>query len=196
MVQSGVLKKTRRDNEADPDSVARPSEITTEMTYPNSGMRSSEAEEARKKMPKFASGGTVKSGSPTMNMADGGTAGNPTSRIDTGFGRIIVQNEEDGSIAEAILRKRKMMANGGILSEGATDSDSSSQADLSRNAEEDQNHEDQLSFDALRKENYSESEGLSQLNQPMDSNRHGDEREERTSDKHDMVSQIRRKMRK
>lgn len=70
------------------------------------------------------------------------------------------------------------------------------QADLSRNAEEDKNMEDQSSFDALRKENYSESEGLEALDQPHDSNLHGDPREDDEENIHDgdIVSAIRRKM--
>jgi len=77
--------------------------------------------------------------------------------------------EHAASIAAAIMAKRrKMYAKGGeinedggpILSEGATDSDDSDMSDLDRNAQEDQNHEDQLSFDALRKENYSEPSAL------------------------------------
>lgn len=68
------------------------------------------------------------------------------------------------------------------------------QVDLRRNAEEDANMEDQSSYDAMRKENYSESEGLSKMSQPTDSNETGDEREHDEEDEHDMVSQIRRKM--
>lgn len=64
-------------------------------------------------------------------------------------------------------------------------SDDSDQADLSRNADEDANEEDQLSFNALRKENYSESEGLRQLDQPEDSNLHGDEEESDSENVHD-----------
>lgn len=72
-------------------------------------------------------------------------------------------------------------------------SDDSDQADLKRNAEEDANMEDRSSFNAMRKENYSESEGLSQLDQPSDSNEHGHEID---SDKHDMIDMIRSKMKR
>lgn len=115
--------------------------------------------------------------------------------------------EHEDSIAAAIMAKKEresrldsdsdmdrmvMMAEGGeIHSHNSIYSDDSSQVDLSRNADEDANEEDQLSFNALRKENYSESEGLSQLDSPMDSNEHGDEID---SDDHDRVSRIQSKM--
>jgi hypothetical protein len=83
---------------------------------------------------------------------------------------------------------------GKILSHGSMDSDDSDQADLRRNAEEDANEEDQQSFHALEKENYSESEGLDDLDSPMDSAQHGDDEEEDSENKHDMISSIRRKM--
>jgi hypothetical protein len=109
------------------------------------------------------------------------------------------------SVAAAIMMKRKKMAEGGeilsgkdqdIHSHGSYDSDDSDQADLSRNADEDANEEDQMSFDALRKENYSESEGLRQMDSPEDSNE--DEPEHEEEDVHDrsIVGQIRSKMKK
>ncbi len=60
-----------------------------------------------------------------------------------------------GNVAEKIMRKRKMYADGG-------------EVDLSRNADEEYNHEDQDSFNALRKENYSESPGLDELDYDTD----------------------------
>lgn len=119
------------------------------------------------------------------------------------------QEEHHNSVAAAIMAKEKrqshldsdsdiddmvMMADGGILSHGSMDSDLSDQADLSRNADEDANEEDQASFDALRKENYSESEGLEELDNPMDSAQTGDDEEADSENEHDMVSSIRRKM--
>lgn len=93
-------------------------------------------------------------------------------------------DEHYASIADAILaksRKAKMMAEGG-------------QVDLSENAEEMPNNEDDLSFEALKKENYSESEGLDALDSPKDSNEKGRAME----DKHDesIVDAIRRKSKK
>lgn len=89
-----------------------------------------------------------------------------------------------------------MERRGKIKSRDSIYSDDSDQADLSRNADEDANEEDQLSFNALEKENYSESEGLRQLDSPMDSAQHGDDEERDSEDKHDMISKIRSKMKK
>lgn len=105
--------------------------------------------------------------------------------------------EHAASIAAAIMAKRKKFARGGeILSEDSMESDDSDMADLSRNAEEDANMEDKASFNALRKENYSESAGLEKLDQPHDSNLKGDSREDGEENIHDsdIVSAIRRKM--
>lgn len=104
--------------------------------------------------------------------------------------------EHAASLAAAIMSKRKKFARGGaILSENSMESDDSDQADISRNAEEDANMEDKASFDALRKENYSESEGLEHMDSPMDSGQHGDEREdnEENINDSDIVAAIRRK---
>ena len=83
--------------------------------------------------------------------------------------------EHAADIAAAIMmQRRKRMADGGIAShESIYPHPEADQADLSRNADEDANEEDQLSFNALRKENYSETPGLNQLDSPMDSNEHG-----------------------
>lgn len=86
---------------------------------------------------------------------------------------------DGGSVADSIMRKRKMMANGG-------------EVDLSENAEEEPNNEDQMSFEALKKENYSESAGLDELDQPMDSNEHGHELSD--EDMHDKAEQMRSKV--
>lgn len=92
------------------------------------------------------------------------------------------------------------MAEGGrvpsdeISSHPSIYSDDSDQADLSRNADEDANEEDQLSFNALTKENYSESDGLRRLDQPRDSNLKGDSEESDSENKRDRVSAIRSKM--
>ena len=105
--------------------------------------------------------------------------------------------EHAASIAAAIMAKRRQMARGGeILSEDSMESTDDDQADLSRNAEEDANMEDKASFDALRKENYSESDGLDALDQPHDSNLTGDSEEEDSENDRDrsIVSAIRKKM--
>lgn len=87
---------------------------------------------------------------------------------------------EGGSVADEIMRKKKMYAEGG-------------EVDLSENAEEEPNNEDDMSYEALKKENYSESDGLEALDQPEDSNEKSHEPSD--SDEHDMVESIRRKMR-
>lgn len=129
--------------------------------------------------------------------------------------------EHAASIAAAVMAKMKaegrlhsgsededeavMAAEGGemlpkhptkILSHDSIYSDDSDQVDLDRNAEEDANEEDQTSFNALRKENYSEDDGLDALDQPHDSNEHADSREIDSENEHDqsMVSKIMRKM--
>jgi hypothetical protein len=98
-----------------------------------------------------------------------------------------------------------MMAEGGeileddadIHSKGSWDThEDADQADLSRNADEDANEEDQMSFGALRKENYSESAGLAKMGSPRDSNETGDEEESSSENKRDMISAIRSKMSK
>lgn len=81
------------------------------------------------------------------------------------------------SIAATIMARKKY-ANGG-------------EVDLAQNAEEHDNEADDLNYDALRKENYSESDGLEDLTSPMDSNEHADEIPE---DQHDMVSKLRARM--
>jgi hypothetical protein len=81
---------------------------------------------------------------------------------------------------------------GKILSHDSIYSDDSDMADMSRNHDEDANEEDQLSFNALRKENYNDSN--LRTSQPMDSNTHGDEEEKDSENKHDMISSIMRKM--
>lgn len=125
--------------------------------------------------------------------------------------------EHEDSIAAAIMSKKErsrqysdsdedrmvMMALGGeilqdskdIHSHGSMDThEDADQVDLSRNADEDANEEDQASFDALRKENYNESDGLRKLDQPRDSNLKGDDEESESENKRDRVSRIMSKM--
>lgn len=115
------------------------------------------------------------------------------------------EEEEDidhsASVASAIMARRRL-ARGGeimeeadpILSHDSIYSDDSSQADLSRNADEDANEEDQLSFNALRKENYDESSALRQADHPMDSNMKSPEHDEMDVNDRSVVGSIRRKM--
>ncbi len=137
-------------------------------------------------------------------LAEGGMAEQEMDHEDSLAAAIMAKKERQSRLdSDSDEDRMVMMALGGeileeggdIHSHGSTDThESADQADLSRNADEDANEEDQLSFDALRKENYSESAGLNQLDQPSDSNEHGDPRERSQEDEHDMVSSIRRKM--
>lgn len=88
-------------------------------------------------------------------------------------------DEHYDSIADAIVRKKhKAVAD--------------SQVDLAANSEEKPNYYDELNEMTANAEQYD----VDQLSpQPRNSNEIGDEREDEESDKHDMVSQIRRKMR-
>lgn len=106
-----------------------------------------------------------------MRMAEGGEAEMPFDG----------SMDEESSIADSIMKRRKYAQGGEV--------------DLSMNADEEPNHEDDLSFEALKKENYSESEGLEDLDSPEDSNEHGDMRESSEEDDRDMISSIRKKMR-
>lgn len=101
--------------------------------------------------------------------AEGGEIGGPEEEI-----------EHAASIAAGIMAKRRLMADGG-------------EVDSSENADEEPNHADEDNFEALKKENYSESEGLGALDSPEDSNEHGDEIEH---DHHDMVSAIKAKLKR
>lgn len=108
----------------------------------------------------------------------------------------VVHKDKDGQVyAKGGMAGDK---HGKINSHGSWDThEDVDQADLSRNADEDANEEDQMSFQSLKKENYSESEGLNQLDSPEDSNLHGDDEESEAENDHDesMVDKIRRKMR-
>jgi hypothetical protein len=89
--------------------------------------------------------------------------------------------EHYASIADAILaKKRRASAQNG-------------RADVSLNAVEEPNNLDDDNYDALRKENYSESAGLDQLNSPEDSNTHGRTLSDEDEHGESLVDSIRRK---
>lgn len=124
-------------------------------------------------------------------------------REDSIAAAIMARKERSGQYSDSDEDRMSMMALGGeiledggdIHSHGSMDThEDADQADLSRNADEDANEEDQASFDALRKENYSESEGLRELDSSMDSGQHGNDEESDSEDKHDRVSRIMSKM--
>lgn len=86
------------------------------------------------------------------------------------------------SVSSAIMarkRRAKAMADGGMV-------------DLDENAREEPNNLDDMNYEALKKENYAEEHGLSELGQPEDSNEHGHELSD--EDEHDMVTSIRNKI--
>lgn len=89
------------------------------------------------------------------------------------------------SIADAILAKKRRASK-------ANDD----MADVSLNATEEPNNQDDLSWDALRKENYSETPGLEALDSPMDSGQHGDTLEDEDEHGGSLVDAIRRKSKK
>jgi len=112
--------------------------------------------------------------------------------------------QEDGMSGSADMNEAENYAKGGevmeghahINSHGSMDTTDDDQADLSRNADEDANEEDQASFMSLEKENYSESDGLRQLDNPMDAVDHTDEREMSQHEEHSgsLADKVRRKM--
>lgn len=100
----------------------------------------------------------------------------PSSTADVHPADFMHEEERAQSIAHAILGKRKRMAEGGMV-------------DLEANSEESPNMADEYNFDANGKEQYDDSQlGLD----PMDSNETGDEREDASENKHDMISSIRK----
>lgn len=89
-----------------------------------------------------------------------------------------IDDEHHASVAAAIMSKRKKMADGG-------------QVDLEEHSEEARNLEDDLSFEALEKEQYDDS----QLGpQPKDSNEHSDELLDEDEHNKGMIGAIRKKM--
>jgi ribosomal 50S subunit-recycling heat shock protein len=69
------------------------------------------------------------------------------------------------------------------------------QSNLASASREADNEEDELSFDALKKENYSEASAID-FEQPEDSNEHSPEHEEEDVNDDDMVEFLRKKMKK
>lgn len=92
--------------------------------------------------------------------------------------------EEAHSPIDAIMQRRYM---GGPIEK---DDD---MADMHQNSREEPNNEDDMSFNALRKENYSEDAALDALDQPADSNMKSPEHD--PEDEHDMIEKMRSKIR-
>jgi hypothetical protein len=93
----------------------------------------------------------------------------------------IINYAKGGSVADHIMSKRRMMADGG-------------EVDLQNNSDEQLNDEDQLSFQAPRKKTYYDDSQMSA--QPEDSNMKSDPEEMDSHDEHDMIKNIRLKMKK
>lgn len=91
----------------------------------------------------------------------------------------MVEDEHAESIADDIMRRRNAKIQDG-------------QVDLTENAEENPSAFRQNNREAMLKENYSESEGLDELDSPMDSNRHAVDLED--EDEHSLSSAVMRRM--
>lgn len=96
-------------------------------------------------------------------------------------GKVHASADEDSdlSMIHQIMKKRRMMADGG-------------EVDLQENSNEDLNNEDQMSYDAARKKTYYDLDQLE--DQPMDSNEHGDDLTDEDEHNQSMIGMIRRKM--
>jgi len=132
---------------------------------------------------------TISNGSGTLGDLNIGDTGGRTEARNHG-GMDPNDSDDDmpmargGSVADQIMRKKKMMAEGGpVDSDGGVDLQDS-------NGDEWLNREDDMSFDAARKKTYYDDDQLD--DQPEDSNEHGHDLPD--EDEHDMVDQIRAKM--
>lgn len=117
--------------------------------------------------------------------ATGGTVMNPKLH------EAMMDSHADHSIADAIRHKKKM-ANGGMAED---DSILYGKGDiLDDNSEESNNKEDQMSYGALRKENYQEKSAREDASQPMDSGEHGDVLSDEDENNMSMIDKIRRSL--
>lgn len=112
--------------------------------------------------------------------ADGGDVSNPKLAAS----REEMPNADSRSILDELMHRaaKKKYADGG-------------QVDLDENAREHDNMEDDLSFEALKKENYSESDALD-TDQPEDSNEHSPEHDEMDVEDRPLVDEARRRMKR
>lgn len=105
--------------------------------------------------------------------------------------------EHDSIAAACMARRDRLHAE---IDSGAHDLDEAAmmaeggEVDLSINHDEEPNNEDQMSFQALKKENYNSSN--LDVEQPEDSNLMGDSEEDESENKHDRISAIRSRMAK
>lgn len=133
------------------------------------------------------------------------TSGNPdysephSDDIDTAMyadgGEAEMAEEHHDSIAAAIMSRREQVKR--QIDSGAHDEDLAAayaeggEVDLEHNAKEQPNEYPPINGDAL---DWDKDAEYLDSSQPTDSNETGDEREDETSDRHDMVNSIRKKM--
>lgn len=196
--KGGMINDEVSMHDAEEDEAVHPAGLESD----NDQMAPSDDEFMAGKMPAYAEGGRIEPmdeeemehydsmAAAIMAKRERQMNGSSDSDIDS-------QEHKDGEEGMSIDDHMPQFAKGGsIKSHPSIYSDESSEVDLSRNADEDANEEDQVSFNALRKENYSETDALNKLDQPQDSNEHGDEREMSSENKHDKVDRIMSKMAK
>lgn len=196
MASGGMINDEVSMHDAEEDEAIHPMSLESD----DDQMAPHEEEFMSSKMPAYAEGGRIEPmDEEEMEHYDSMAAAIMAKRDR----QAAMSNSEDDSQEHAELPKEdhqedmpEFAKGGPIKSHPSIYSDDSSEVDLSRNADEDANEEDQLSFNALRKENYDESDALNKLDQPEDSNEHGDEREDRAENKLDKVDRIMSKMSK
>jgi len=105
-----------------------------------------------------------------------------------------MEMDHHSSITAAIMAKRKQMHD--LIDSGSLDEDDAAmyaeggEVDMSSHSNQLEDEYDEDNQDAIKKENYGDQSFLHK-SQPADSNEHGDDLD---SDKHDMVTSIRNKM--
>lgn len=107
-----------------------------------------------------------------------------------------MEEEHHASITAAIMSRRNRLH--AEIDSGAHDLDSAVRMAeggmLESEHMEEPNNEDQMSFEALKKENYNSSD--LDVDIPRDSAQIGDDREEESENKHDMIGSIRSRMKR
>jgi len=153
--------------------------------------------------PKYADGGDVDMGQTTgvtLGTKDKGkikSMGLDIFKAEGGeIGDDEMEMDHHSSITAAIMAKRKQMHD--LIDSGSLDEDDAAmfaeggEVDMSSHSNQLEDEYDEDNQEAIKKENYGDQSFLHK-SQPADSNEHGDDLD---SDKHDMISQIRSKMKK
>lgn len=131
----------------------------------------------------------------TYKYAEGGEVEQETEHHDSIVAAIMANRERahaDIDSGARDLDEAVRMASGGTVASGSEDMNyaEGGQVDIDDNNNEEPNAYPPMNGDALDDRN----EDIRGMEQPEDSNETGDEREDERSDKHDMISSIRRKM--